>query len=300
MKGLKEIIRNPSGQSFRLIRWDRNLREVESVSGEGEIEPVGGEGTDWHYHKEMELTWFARGRGTRFVGDGIGSFEAGELVLLGGNLPHCWHVAGESAGISVQWDFPRWHPVWTLPESVAMERVFRDAERGVRLRGRRALVAGDLMGKMAAMSGMERLGGLFSLLGHLAGTGWGSGDLISTKAFSPEGRLAHRTAMEKALGHIISNFRDEIRLEHLLEITAMSRPTFSRQFKLHTGRSFSGFLLRLRLENACRELLETGESVTGIAYGSGFGQVSFFNRSFRKAMGCNPSEFRSRRITSRA
>ncbi|MEM6380600.1 MAG: AraC family ligand binding domain-containing protein, partial [Bacteroidota bacterium] len=42
----------------------------------------------WHYHPELELTFIERGNGIRYIGDNIGSFESGDLVLIGENLPH--------------------------------------------------------------------------------------------------------------------------------------------------------------------------------------------------------------------
>ncbi len=83
-------------------------------------------------------------------------------------------------------------------------------------------------------------------------------------------------------------------MEDVLALTGLSRPTFARQFKKHSGRTFSEFLNRLRLQAACRELLESGRSVLEIALGCGFTQVSFFNRLFRRLQKCSPTEYRAR------
>ena len=44
----------------------------------------------WHYHAEVELIHFEQGRGTQFVGDNMKRFNAGDVVLVGANLPHYW------------------------------------------------------------------------------------------------------------------------------------------------------------------------------------------------------------------
>ena len=69
MKATREMINIPSGHSFRVIRWDKNLEEVESVRADGVVEKVTGEGTRWHFHVEMELTLFVSGSELDFSDD---------------------------------------------------------------------------------------------------------------------------------------------------------------------------------------------------------------------------------------
>ena len=61
----------------------------------------------WHFHPECELHHVVETTGRCFVGDYIGDFAPGHLVLTGPNLPHNW-VSDLAAGTSCA---PAW-PLW--------------------------------------------------------------------------------------------------------------------------------------------------------------------------------------------
>ncbi len=44
----------------------------------------------WHFHEEYELHLITATSGKAFVGDWIGPFQPGHLVLCGPRLPHNW------------------------------------------------------------------------------------------------------------------------------------------------------------------------------------------------------------------
>ena len=284
----------PVGQSFRLLRWDRNVRDVSVVLGDGRMEAMRGEGTRWHSHVEMELTCFLSGQGTRFVGDHIGGFGPGDVVLLGALLPHHWHARGESSGISVQWHFPPGHPFWAFPETQPLEKLFTMAARGMRFSGRTAADAAGRLSRLAGAAGATRLGLLMELLGALAAAPAGECRQLSARAFDLAPDSGHHEAVARAIRHLIAHHREPVRLADLLRVTGLSRPTFARQFRKHAGRSFSEFLNRLRLQSVIRELADPRRSITEAALACGFSQISFFNRAFRRQFGCSPSIHRQR------
>ena len=43
---------------------------------------------DWHFHKEVELIYFMKSSGTCYIGNSIGTFNAGDLYMIGSNVPH--------------------------------------------------------------------------------------------------------------------------------------------------------------------------------------------------------------------
>ena len=294
MRYQREHIQIPAGHSFRVLRWEQSLSEVECVLAPGRSVKIAGEGTHWHFHVEMELTLFTSGEGTRFVGDHIGSFAAGDLVLLGENLPHYWHTRGRSSGISVQWHFPKSHPFWAFPENLGLGDFFNLANRGLHILGHTAIEVTALLQQLTRRKGVEQLASLLSTLARLATAPGNERRPISARSFALSAGSQHQDAISKALRYLIAHFREAVRLEEVLPLTGMSRPTFARQFKKHSGRTFSEFLNRLRLQAACHELDESDRSVLDIALSSGFTQVSFFNRLFRRILRCSPSAYRAR------
>jgi AraC-like DNA-binding protein len=295
MRVEREKIQMPGGHSFRVLRWSRTLREVECLLAPGRIEKLTGEGTHWHFHTEMELTLFREGQGTRFVGDHIGAFEAGDLVLLGGKLPHYWHTRAHSSGLSVQWHFPEGHPFWAFPETLPIRTLFEQSGHGLRLSGLTAARVANLMQEMTTAQGVEQLALLLRVLAVIHGAPARERVRLSARSFALAAESHYQQAISRALRHVIARFREPVRLEEVLAVSGLSRPTFARQFKKHAGRTLSEFLNHLRLQAACRELVESDRGVLEIALGCGFTQVSFFNRLFRRLQKCSPTEYRARR-----
>ena len=299
MKGSREKIQIPEGHSFRVLRWNRSLREVACILGPGQSVKIAGEGTHWHFHPEMELTLFISGEGTRFVGDHMGPFEAGDLLLLGGRLPHHWHTGGPTSGISLQWHFPQSHPFWSLPETLEMMELFKRADRGILFTGGTSQAAAGMLQEIGSVSGTMRLSHLLHVFALLTEAPKSEFRLLSQRSFAITADSHYQQAIARSIRHLIANFRESVRLEDVLKLTALSRPTFARQFKQHAGLTFSAFLNRLRLQAACQALAESNQSVMEIALACGFTQISFFNRLFRRTQGCSPSVFRQRQQVPR-
>ena len=294
MTGKLERITLAAGRSFRVLRWSNNLGKVESLLDASHAELITGQGQHWHYHIEMELTSFTAGEGTFFVGDHIGPFVAGEVVLLGENLPHYWHARGSCAGFSVQWNFPPEHPFWAFPESAPLAALFKKAGHGVRYTGRTAANVSAILRQIALTTGLDRLSLLLRLLSLVAGAPASEQASLSLRSFSLPADSMHRHAISEALRYLLANYRNEIRLEEVLKLTRLGKATFSRQFKRHSGKTFSEFVAHIRLQSARRELVETNRSILEIASSCGFSEVSFFNRIFRRVCRCTPSEYRAR------
>ena len=294
MSIVQEKIQIPAGHSFRLLRWRENFRDVDVILSADKKLRIVGEGEHWHYHEACELLFFESGSGTSFIGDRIQAIQAGDVVLLGSNLPHYWHMRGPSSGWLVQWHWDPAHHVWALPETAELDQLCKDALRGIQFFDRAAQTLASQLTELTRTEGLNRLGHLIRILSTAAGVSERERVLISqnTQSFAIGSR--HQVAMQAVIRHLFENFRCQIRLDEILGVAHMSKPTFSREFKMHAGMPLSVFLQQIRMEAVCHELAGTEHSITEVALNNGFTELSFFYQVFRRVHHCNPMEYRRR------
>jgi AraC-like DNA-binding protein len=287
-----ERIRLMPGESFRLLRWTDNVRDVEALGPDGRVRPYEGAGEEWHFHPEMELALVTVGSGTRFVGDSIATFDAPDLVLIGSDVPHYWHGLHDSSGYVVQFSIEEAHPLRRLAETAALEGLWSDARRGIRFGVAAAASAAEHIRAMGACRGVDRLGRFMLTLGSLASAPRRERALLSSKAFIPSRRQSTYHGIRDAIRLILDHFHEPLRLDDVLEHAGMSPATFSRQFRKHTGKTFTRFVNEVRIDSACRQLVQTDRSVSEIAYACGFNNISHFNHQFRALRRKTPRAFR--------
>lgn len=84
-----------------------------------------------------------------------------------------------------------------------------------------------------------------------------------------------------------------VEIESLADKMCISRSQLNRRVNALTGMSTSNYAMQLRLEKACRLLLEEPSMPIGeIAMHCGFEDAAYFTRIFRQRMGQSPSAFR--------
>ncbi len=80
----------------------------------------------------------------------------------------------------------------------------------------------------------------------------------------------------------------------LFRLAGRSPEHVSRELKRCTGETPTELINRLRLEQAARRLLLSGEDITTIAYNSGFETLSYFSALFKKRFGLSPRDYRKK------
>lgn len=105
----------------------------------------------------------------------------------------------------------------------------------------------------------------------------------------PEGGSWER--LKPAIDYIQNNYRDPITLEDLSEHTFLSRTYISHSFRRYLGVSFMEYLARVRICHAVR-MMYGRETLTEIAYNSGFPNVNAMIKAFKQYRGMTPGEYR--------
>ena len=63
-------------------------------------------------------------------------------------------------------------------------------------------------------------------------------------------------------------------------------------WRIYANYNCREYIINLRIQNACRLLLETNKSITDIAFECGFNDSNYFGDSFRKIKGISPRKYR--------
>lgn len=92
--------------------------------------------------------------------------------------------------------------------------------------------------------------------------------------------------------YLQSCYGQKITIEKLAEEFHTNRTTLLNDFKKYTGQSINNYLIQLRLMMASTLLRDTELSVDEICERTGFGDISYFSKVFKKKIYCTPSEYR--------
>jgi AraC-like DNA-binding protein len=260
----------------------------------------------WHYHPEFELTWIVKSQGTRFVGDNIEAYRAGDLVLTGPNLPHCWHDERTEAGDAPEAVVIQFRPeifgrdLLDLPEFEPVKRLFRASKCGLHLEGEGAARVQGQMRTLFEKSGIARLIGLLDILRVLAESAGCSRHLASEDYhITNDITEVNRQRIEMVHRYVRQNLASEINQAEVARMVGLTPPAFSRFFRRATGQTFVGFVNILRINEVCRAMGDGNECITNIAMNCGYNNIANFNRQFLALKGMNPSQYRERRLRLR-
>jgi AraC family transcriptional regulator len=108
--------------------------------------------------------------------------------------------------------------------------------------------------------------------------------------------LEYKKKINDVLVYIQNNLDSTLTLDILSAVANTSKFHFHRIFNAATGESVLQYIKRIRLENAAFRLHHTTDTITDIAFDSGYNTVSAFSKSFIKQFDTSPREYRKMNI----
>jgi AraC-like DNA-binding protein len=256
----------------------------------------------WHYHEEYELHLIVASSGKAFVGDYIGYFQPGHLVLTGPRLPHNWISTDLPAGgvdvrdLVIQFPHaPLEQAAAGIPELSEVLPLLERARHGIEFFG----LSGQAQAcwrKVKDSRGLVRIGAFLEFMGDLARcTDY---RLLSQAQLQSVDDDTELSQIDGIVKRITEHLAQPLSSADLAQELAMSESRFSRFFRRATGNTFTDFVNQVRVNRACQLLMETDRYITDICYEVGFHNIANFNRRFLDIKGMTPSEFR-RQVDSR-
>jgi AraC-like DNA-binding protein len=99
--------------------------------------------------------------------------------------------------------------------------------------------------------------------------------------------------INKVYQYIIDNYSENPTLDQVSEVANMSSTAFCRYFKSHTNKTYTQFLNDIKIDNACRLLIDNRMSISQICFETGFNNFTHFNDQFKKVTGSTPKLFQA-------
>jgi len=253
----------------------------------------------WHFHPEYELVYIENAIGTRHVGDHISEYEETDLVLIGSNIPHLNFDYGVNTDyrkevLHIKPSFKNTF-VDPLPELQSLNRLLDLSRYGIAFHGETKKEVGNLLKELHTLKPFEYFMAIMSILKRLSQSN--EFELLHKKPYKNRYSKKEQSRIRDIYALIDERYQGKISVDEVAKFCNLTKPAFCRYFKKATGSTFIEFLNQYRISQSKRMLL-TGKNVTETCFECGFESLSYFNRTFKKVTGENPSAFKKRLHTS--
>lgn len=253
-----------------------------------------------HRHAEIQITWIKRGEGTLLAGNSMHPFKAGEIYVLGANLPHLFRSSPEYFDEGSQMEVQeltiffdpagKLSALFDLAEMQAAKAFFEKCKVGFKVPMEVAGVFREQIDLIQHSTGVSRMSVFLKMLNLMMGI----------ESLEPLSSASHTQPMTDPEGmriasvfnYIMHNYSTALTLEDVARQAHLTPNAFCRYFKKHTRVTFVAFVNKVRVDQACK-LLINGElnNIADVAYSCGFSSINNFNLVFKNIMGKSPRDY---------
>jgi len=267
------------GSSFTCLRYSRNENIKTNF---------------WHYHPEIELIFVFGGSGKRQIGSNISYFTDGDLILIGSNLPHCGMTNENTKNeyevvIQFSLDFLG-SQFWKAPEMIRISSLLEKAKSGIVYGERVKKALKSRIDALTEASSLTKLMILVEILDKLSQTQ--DYKILNASKYYLQTQKEDNDRISVIFNYVKDNFKEQIALETVAELSNMTVPSFCRYFKKITNKTFTQFVNEYRITHSLKLLAEQPMSITEVCFDSGFNNFSYFNKTFKEYTKKSPSQYR--------
>jgi len=254
-----------------------------------------------HNHPEVEINLVMGMSGKRIVGDSTEDYYENDLVILGPYLYHKWYGDEELLRqnkpyrvITIQFDAKIFSTSLMMKDSFfSIRKLLKESVRGIQFTGKTLETVTNLMIEMTENKGFDNTISFLKLLDVLSKAA--EPRYLSFLEYETNGTISNNNRIQLAYSYIMLHYSNpDFKLSEVAAHVQMSDNTFSHFFQKQSFRSFSDFVIDLRLGKACKLILESDKTISEICYLSGFNNLANFNRLFKKYRRFTPKEFRQK------
>ncbi|CAZ97683.1 AraC family transcriptional regulator [Zobellia galactanivorans] len=254
-----------------------------------------------HFHEEYQLTYIFKGEGTLVVGSKSYGFKPGDSYLFGKNLPHVFRNENNEAlteeearahYISVFFNADSLNSMLNgVPETGPIVELIKKADLGLKLDRLQSPKLLRSMSRLKSKNGFERLLELLYILEDIAVNG--KNECLANENCKT---ISHDEYGIRKLNEIFkfmeNNHSNRITLEDIATRFNMNPSSFCRFFKSRTQKTFSQFLIELRVAKACELMRSGAHNASETCFTTGFTNLSNFHRQFKSVIGMTPTQYR--------
>ena len=233
--------------------------------------------------------------GYRHIGDHISKYEGSDLALIGSNIPHLNFDYGvksvvDTVVVQMKENFLG-EEFFSLPEMAVIKTLFDRAKEGIAFYGETKRLAGEKLKMLTSLSHFQQLITLLEVFQLLAQSS--EVELLNAKPIAGVSVLKEQQRIQKVYHFIEANYQKPIGVNEAAALCHLTTAAFCRYFKKSTHYTFTEFLNRFRI-NQAKKILMQDKTVTEACYETGFENLSYFNKTFKRIAGENPSVARKK------
>ncbi|SFB86994.1 AraC-type DNA-binding protein [Algibacter lectus] len=252
-------------------------------------------------YKEFKVTLILEGEGEFIVLDRVVPFKKGDVFLFGVNAPNVLfnskkkNEAIDCSGLkTVSLLFNQDKIECSLEhvnEAYRIKKLLSQIDYGVKVSKGCSRDLGGCLKELGISKGVKRI--LLSLrMLHLVSKD-SDAEYISSIASPKNPDYEVNSKISLVYAFVKENFHKKISLNDVAEIASMSPTAFCRFFKAKSDKTFSQYLIEIRIGNACMLLDNENMTVEGACYSSGYNSLSNFHKHFKRMMRMSPFEYRT-------